>query len=284
MPEKKINNNNQPHDRPLTKEEAEVESLVQKHMGNFFDEMAAKGLLHANETTQSVSTNAVSRLGIQLHRDEGDIADQGKYADRVHPEGRYERDELVRIAHTDKLTKLPNRHVFEEATELLEGGNGFENRKASGGRSILLVDVNNFKAINDTISHAAGDRMLQYIASQLRQIVKEVLAPDEDEFEASNVFRVGGDEFAVLCNPTEAALLRDRISEAFGTLILDDSPTKTSNGTFKLEDGTKIGYTQWDDTQVSLSVGIGETTLEADKNMYHIKEQIRKVSPTYMHR
>ncbi len=284
MNEKTKNSIKQLHDRPLTKEEARVEELAHQKIHEFYAELAKEGLLHASRGTVEGSSDAVGKMGLEVYRVEGDISDRAMYSEKVHPEGRYERDELARKANTDKLTELPNRHVFEEATELLEGGNGLENRKASGGRSILLIDVNNFKSINDTISHAAGDRMLQYIADQLRQIVKELLAPDEKGFKASNVFRIGGDEFAILCNPTEAELLKDRITEEFGTLILEDSPTEVSNGTFKLEDGTGVGYTKWDDIPVSLSVGVGETTIEADKNMYRIKEQIKKAYPTSVQR
>lgn len=284
MNEKTTNNIKQLHDRPLTKEEARVEELAHQKIHEFYDELAKEGLLHASRGTVEGSSDAVGKMGLEVYRVEGDISDRAMYSDKVHPEGRYERDELARKANTDKLTELPNRHVFEEATEVIPGGNGLENRKASGGRSILLIDVNNFKAINDTFSHAVGDRVLQYIAEQLRQTVKGVLAPDEKEFHASNVFRVGGDEFAILCNPTEAVLLKDRITEEFGTLFLEDSPVATSNGKFKLEDGSEVGYTKWGDTQVSLSVGIGDTTVEADKKMYDIKEQIKKVSPTSLQR
>jgi diguanylate cyclase (GGDEF)-like protein len=91
---------------------------------------------------------------------------------------------LLHLANHDQLTGLPNRHrlVTELDTELARCAD-------SGARSALLfVDLDQFKYVNDTCGHAAGDHLLQLAAQQLRYAVRA-----EDL-----VARFGGDEFVVL--------------------------------------------------------------------------------------
>ncbi len=96
-----------------------------------------------------------------------------------------ERDEtLRRLADHDQLTGLLNRHCFaqvleSEATHI--GWNG-------GSSALLFIDLDQFKLVNDTLGHAAGDRLLLQVAERLKANVRE---PDV-------VCRFGGDEFTVL--------------------------------------------------------------------------------------
>lgn len=96
-----------------------------------------------------------------------------------------ERDEtLRRLADHDQLTGLLNRHCFaqvleHEATHI--GWNG-------GSSALLFIDLDQFKLVNDTLGHAAGDRLLLQVAERLKANVRE---PDV-------VCRFGGDEFTVL--------------------------------------------------------------------------------------
>ena len=86
-------------------------------------------------------------------------------------------DKLDHDAHHDGLTSLPNRLGFSRAVELPDGATG----------ALLVIDLNRFKDINDTLGHPTGDRALGIIADRLRGVVDDgaVLA------------RLGGDEFAV---------------------------------------------------------------------------------------
>jgi diguanylate cyclase (GGDEF)-like protein len=96
-----------------------------------------------------------------------------------------ERDEsLRRLADHDQLTGLLNRHCFaqvleHEATHI--GWNG-------GSSALLFIDLDQFKLVNDTLGHAAGDRLLLQVAERLKANVRE---PDV-------VCRFGGDEFTIL--------------------------------------------------------------------------------------
>ena len=94
------------------------------------------------------------------------------------------QEELQHMAHYDALTALPNRVLLDlRLTHALERAKR-SNRKAA----ILLLDLDGFKTINDSLGHAAGDRLLQVISKRLAEVVRE-----ED-----TVARLGGDEFAIM--------------------------------------------------------------------------------------
>ena len=96
--------------------------------------------------------------------------------------------ELRQMADHDSLTGLANRRVFGD--EL--GRQLARERRYGGGSSLLIVDVDNFKGINDSRGHAVGDLVLQSVAYALRERVRET----------DLVARLGGDEFAVLLPDT----------------------------------------------------------------------------------
>jgi diguanylate cyclase (GGDEF)-like protein len=75
--------------------------------------------------------------------------------------------------------------------------------------SLLFIDIDRFKAINDSLGHEAGDRVLQHVARFLKRHIRE----------ADYVFRYGGDEFLVLitCTGDEAERKRNKLKAAFDT-------------------------------------------------------------------
>jgi diguanylate cyclase (GGDEF)-like protein len=104
------------------------------------------------------------------------------------------QEELREMVTTDSLTGCRNRRFFDEIIHR-------EVERHSRYRiplSLLFVDVNRFKAINDTLGHEAGDRVLQRVAAFLIKKVRE----------ADYVFRWGGDEFLILISCTEGEALR----------------------------------------------------------------------------
>ena len=100
-------------------------------------------------------------------------------------------------ARTDELTALLNRRGFyERAPDILSGG-GVHGTEQGSSCALLLLDLDNFKDINDSLGHAAGDDLLRSVAARL------TAALNEDDLLA----RLGGDEFAVLlshADPDEA--------------------------------------------------------------------------------
>ncbi|MET0428709.1 MAG: EAL domain-containing protein, partial [Microvirga sp.] len=93
-------------------------------------------------------------------------------------------DDLWRAANRDFMTGLPNRSLFQQSLEQAVG----QARRNGTSISLLLIDLDNFKDINDTLGHDAGDALLAELATRL-----DVLQKDGDM-----VARIGGDEFAVL--------------------------------------------------------------------------------------
>ncbi|RSM73118.1 diguanylate cyclase [Actinoplanes sp. ATCC 53533] len=93
------------------------------------------------------------------------------------------QEQLVHEAYHDALTGLASRALFRE--RLLES---LERDPAGAGAAVLLLDLDGFKEINDSLGHAAGDALLVQVAARLRAAVRE----------GDTVARFGGDEFAVL--------------------------------------------------------------------------------------
>jgi diguanylate cyclase (GGDEF)-like protein/PAS domain S-box-containing protein len=92
--------------------------------------------------------------------------------------------EIAFLAHHDKLTGLPNRAFFEEALEMAIA----RARRHRVGVTVLFLDVDNFKLVNDSLGHHAGDELLIQLAERLRSSTRD----------ADLVARQGGDEFLVL--------------------------------------------------------------------------------------
>jgi diguanylate cyclase (GGDEF)-like protein/PAS domain S-box-containing protein len=120
-------------------------------------------------------------------------------------ERRRNEERLYRLAHYDHLTELPNRTLlWERLTATLSAGEPL---------AVLLLDLDGFKTVNDTVGHEAGDHLLKQVAERLSAAV-----PGQ-----ATVARVGGDEFAVslpgACDPQQAkdiaATLQGSLAEPF---------------------------------------------------------------------
>jgi diguanylate cyclase (GGDEF)-like protein/PAS domain S-box-containing protein len=97
---------------------------------------------------------------------------------------RLQDERLWRLAHYDSLTDLPNRKLFwDRSTQAMS----LAERRGSG-IAMLSIDLDGFKAVNDSLGHAAGDVMLQLVAYRLKGRVRD----------SDTVARMGGDEFSVL--------------------------------------------------------------------------------------
>ncbi|MEU4367046.1 putative bifunctional diguanylate cyclase/phosphodiesterase [Micromonospora chersina] len=108
-------------------------------------------------------------------------------------------DEHAYAATHDALTGLSNRrHLLDEGTEQLT------NRHADGVTALVLIDLNHFKEVNDTLGHGAGDRVLTQVADRLRGAARA------DDL----VARLGGDEFAVLLRGLPAPAIAAHRAEA----------------------------------------------------------------------
>ena len=110
---------------------------------------------------------------------------------RLHERERAERARLEIVAMTDALTGLPNRRLFFDRMEqALRIGQRDQSHIA-----LLLIDLDRFKDVNDTLGHHAGDLLLQEIGARLQDVVRQ----------SDTVARLGGDEFATLLPATGLA-------------------------------------------------------------------------------
>ena len=133
---------------------------------------------------------------------------------RLTQELEAERHSYQRLAHVDKLTGMPNRRSYDER---LETEISIADRNGQP-LSLLLVDVDHFKLINDVCGHKVGDEVLAFAGKLLRDVTRR----------GDWAFRHGGEEFAVLARDTNlrgAMILAERIRSTFET-----TSTQTSAG------------------------------------------------------
>ena len=158
-------------------------------------------------------------------------------------------ERLTELANFDPLTDLFNRHRFEDelVAQVLKA------RRYGTTGAIFVLDLDNFKYVNDTYGHGAGDEVLQRVARVLEGRLRrtDVLA------------RLGGDEFAVLvpqCDEQEARDVAASLLEAIRqqTLQIDGHPLRVTSS---------IGLTMLDDSMQSPA----ELLAEADRAMYEAK-------------
>ncbi|MEO7964597.1 MAG: EAL domain-containing protein [Gemmatimonadaceae bacterium] len=106
---------------------------------------------------------------------------------------------LVHQAYYDPLTSLANRELFRERME-----HALQRcARESGGVALLLLDLDNFKTVNDTQGHGAGDRLLQVVARRLQSATRG----------CDTVARIGGDEFGILLEHTDARGGAEQVAE-----------------------------------------------------------------------
>ena len=143
-------------------------------------------------------------------------------------EARREEDHAKRLARLDALTGLNNRRAFDEAI----GDQVSLARTTGRPLSVLLVDVDSFKQINDDHGHVNGDSCLRRVARTIQVTVRATDA----------CFRWGGDEFAVLLPDADverAAGMCERIQTAVSSACSDPDgmPLSVSCGHTQLQDG-----------------------------------------------
>jgi diguanylate cyclase (GGDEF)-like protein len=118
-------------------------------------------------------------------------------------ERRRAEQQIAYLAHHDALTDLPNRVSFREQLQ-----QELERTRRGEQLAVLYIDIDEFKSVNDSLGHPAGDELLKAVASRLRSCIRET------DF----VARLGGDEFAIvqtgIKQPSDVVELVKRIYEA----------------------------------------------------------------------
>ena len=165
-----------------------------------------------NERKNSVLYTEALRISV-IHDEDGEITHYiGVFSD-ISLRKKSEED-LRKLANYDPLTGLPNRALFVERLEQ----EFKERRNVRYQFALLFLDLDNFKKINDSLGHDAGDKLLQEVAKRLHKCCRE----------RDTVARLGGDEFTFIIqdidDPHVAAKTAQRILEELEPAItIDDN-------------------------------------------------------------
>ena len=116
-------------------------------------------------------------------------------------------EQLTHAATHDGLTELPNRAALVERLDELLG------RAAVGEVSVLFIDLDNFKVVNDSLGHGIGDELLRQVAGRLRHVMRDT----------DRLARFGGDEFVVFVDGgVDPAVVAERLRRAVQQPVLVD--------------------------------------------------------------
>jgi len=161
---------------------------------------------------------------------------------------------IERLLERDPLTDTLNRRAFDQA---LEQSHAWLRR--GRGYALVMIDMDRFKQLNDTLGHAAGDAALRQMVQELQPCVREV-----DRFG-----RLGGEEFCVLLPDTDiagAALVAERMR-----MLVDEAPLRWLEQDWHLSASFGIAEAERGDAS-------GDAVLaRADAALYRAKNQGRNV-------
>jgi diguanylate cyclase (GGDEF)-like protein len=168
-----------------------------------------------------------------------------------------EHELLDELAHRDELTGLANRRAVMATLDV--------RLAARQATSVIFLDVDGFKAINDTSGHDAGDELLKAFAGRLTSVLRE------DDV----VGRLGGDEFVILSQPPHAEHLAQRVFAQLSTpIVLPDGSSVMLGVSAGVAHSDPAGPLQQAD----------ELLQSADRAMYEAKRRGKGQSVTFQHR
>ena len=161
------------------------------------------------------------------------------------------REKAERQARHDFLTGLPNRQAYQERiTQEME-----RSRRYGRALSILMVDIDNFKLVNDALGHECGDIVLQKVAGQLHNSLRNV------DF----VARIGGEEFVIILPETDL----DGALEVAGRVLsaIRETPVETAKGILPVTVSIGASSSVMEDASDHKQL-----TLDADQALYLAKK------------
>lgn len=123
---------------------------------------------------------------------------------------REKQTELERLAHYDSVTGLPNRRLFDDRLEQAAA----QSRRSGRPLTVMFLDLDNFKHVNDTYGHSVGDELIKEVAAHLACAIRE----------GDTLARWGGDEFAIILpnlgDICEASTIAERLLDALRQPLL----------------------------------------------------------------
>ncbi len=234
------------------------QSLVskQKAAGVAFEHSieSAGELLASNTPADENVAACIAELDSGSRKMKQSLDEMASTLDQAHSQVAALQKELVvsqRAMMTDHLTGVGNRRFFETLTRKLISDRASENRKVY----LAVIDMDRFKAVNDSFGHEAGDQIIRVIAASIASVMKD-----------ASVARLGGDEFAVIMHATsreDAVDFAEQVREYFVGRRFKLEKTQQDVGTISLSMGVALlrntdDATSWCD--------------RADKLLYNAKQ------------
>jgi diguanylate cyclase (GGDEF)-like protein len=174
------------------------------------------------------------------------MEDAKREVDDAQSELRVAHDQLRRAALYDTLTDSLNRRAFAQ-------GVGLDMARGTFG-TVVIADLDNLKAVNDTHGHAAGDRLLRQCADLLRSTLRPY----------DKLYRWGGDEFLLVIPSARGADVGARLGEVLGHA----EPIEVANGTKTVKLEVSLGTADYTSAE-----SLDESIQHADEAMYRQKQQ-----------
>jgi diguanylate cyclase (GGDEF)-like protein len=161
------------------------------------------------------------------------------------------------LALHDELTGLPNRRLFQDRLN-----SALERARRTGSQTaLLLIDLDQFKQVNDTYGHHAGDVLLQHVSRVFSGRVRR----------SDTVARTGGDEFAIVLDEPISRIDAERVSHSLMELL--DEPLQLGERTIRI--GASIGIAVYPED----ASGAEELCIAADLRMYEFKHRSGHMPP-----
>jgi len=212
------------------------------------------GLRREKDAAQGEALATKQQLVGALQRSEASlerrVAERTGELEEANARLRENERQLQALAHTDTLTGLANRLLFDARLEQSMQ----QARRNHGQIALLLVDLDHFKSINDSYGHAIGDEVLRCAAERFRAAVREV----------DTVARLGGDEFAIVLAAIGSAADAERMADKIVTALRE--PMRVLN--MPLEISCSIGLALFSGGALSPA----ELLRRADQAMYAAKD------------
>ena len=238
----------------VTKEAEDVlmQSLAPFEMTHRGFQEANQSLRHLNETLEQRIDEQTAQLRVReqtLARRARELSKANVELKREGAERKLSEDRLAYMAQYDHLTGLANRVLFKDRLEQAL----VRTKRTDTFMALICLDLNRFKAVNDTLGHGAGDLLLKQVAERLGNCVRE----------SDTVARMGGDEFSIIL---------DDLTEAQQVALVARKVIDDLARPFVLN-----GHEAFITTSVGIAVypsSSGESLVaDADSAMYSAKEQ-----------
>lgn len=218
--------------------------------------------------TDASGEHYVAGVAVDLTRERAREAELKEVTKRLQ----LANEELLRVAMLDQLTQVGNRRSFDLALER----NFAAARKENGRLSLILLDIDHFKRLNDRYGHAYGDEVLRGVGSVLRGAVRAT----------DRVCRYGGEEFAILLPSTgaeQALELARRICAAVEEHAFPEGPVTMSAGVAGLHGAMTSGVALVSDSDAALyaakRAGRNRALLSSELNATNAAESSVEAAP-----